>query len=650
MLRLLPKLGLKVIGRVLLERLRRLGLWATRDVRETILRWYFGRLRADMSHLEMLFHGSKPSVDVTQGLESQIVALGDKVLAGSIPLLGYGWASIGRDPDWHRDPVTGASWPVTHFSRIRLGDRFGKGDVRLVWELSRLGFLVRLAQAYYVSQDRKYLEGFIGYIDHWMLHNPFEMGTNWTTAMEVAVRAINVTLAYGLFSRAGAEFSDEEKSRIAIFLGLHGHFIRSNLERGTRNNHYLTNLAGLIAVGAALRDSPLGRRWFKFGLRRFVREQGFQMNPDGVHYEASVAYHCLVTELVLLVVMLGRQCAPTRSPSRRFVAELEERLSRMLRFVLAMRKENGSLPSIGDDDGSRVFSFSLDETSTESRDELLVLAVRYLGSEPSKLSLGAQDSQFWFGYARHADDRRSLDAGPSYSFSNSGFYVWKSGPVHLVVRCGDIGRRGRGGHGHNDQLSFTLAFGRSDVFVDPGTYTYTGDLDARHYFRSTKTHNTVCIDDAEQNDIYREYPFRMDERTYSTCLCWESTQEECYFEGLHRGYANRGVIVRRSIWARNSERLLRVTDKIEESGGARWHEAVIRFHLAPDIALSQASGSELILKIPAGPTLRMVYSRELLMDVEQGYYSPRYGMLTPTSVVTFVARNLQMWEFGVLFQ
>ncbi len=50
--------------------------------------------------------------------------------------------------------------------------------------------------------------------------------------------------------------------------------------------------------------------------------------------------------------------------------------------------------------------------------------------------------------------------------------------------------RGRGGHGHNDILSFELFLNGFNVVTDCGAYLYTASREWRNRFRSTAFHNT----------------------------------------------------------------------------------------------------------------------------------------------------------------
>ena len=62
-------------------------------------------------------------------------------------LLGHRTLWFGDPIDWHLDPVRGKRAPLVPWSVLDTGDEEAVGDTRLVWELNRHQWLVRLAQA-----------------------------------------------------------------------------------------------------------------------------------------------------------------------------------------------------------------------------------------------------------------------------------------------------------------------------------------------------------------------------------------------------------------------------------------------------------------------------------------------------------------------
>jgi hypothetical protein len=60
-------------------------------------------------------------------------------------------------------------------------------------------------------------------------------------------------------------------------------------------------------------------------------------------------------------------------------------------------------------------------------------------------------------------------------FDAGGFFVMRgSARTHVFIDCGEVGMRGRGGHGHNDVLSFELMLDGLNVITDSGAYRLHG--------------------------------------------------------------------------------------------------------------------------------------------------------------------------------
>src|SRR5690349_5067090 len=224
----------------------------------------------------------------------------------SWPLLGFGEQSFGKDIQWRRDPLSHYVWPLDYHRDIKLMRADGS-DVRVLWELNRLGDLLTLASAYASTPDERYSAEFFRQLQSWAEQNPYAHGPNWTCAMEVALRAMNLLAAFEVFrlsSQLGADF-------LKFFLQLlqqHGNYIRRNLEFSylATSNHYLSDVVGLLWLGLLLPELRNAREWREFGLRQMLLEMDKQVLADGADFEASTGYHRFVTELFLYSFLLCR--------------------------------------------------------------------------------------------------------------------------------------------------------------------------------------------------------------------------------------------------------------------------------------------------------------------------------------------------------
>ncbi|MDP3766789.1 MAG: heparinase II/III family protein, partial [Dehalococcoidia bacterium] len=115
----------------------------------------------------------------------------DALVKRQFDLLGYRTLWFGDPIDWHLDPLRARRAPLVPWSVLDPDDAEAVGDSRLVWELNRHQWLVRLAQARAVTGDDRYAEPCVGAIDAWLEANPPGVGVNWASSVEVSLRMIS---------------------------------------------------------------------------------------------------------------------------------------------------------------------------------------------------------------------------------------------------------------------------------------------------------------------------------------------------------------------------------------------------------------------------------------------------------------------------
>ncbi len=151
------------------------------------------------------------------------------------------------------------------------------------------------------------------------------------------------------------------------------------------------------------------------------------------------------------------------------------------------------------------------------------------------------------------------------------------GDDHVFIDCGPVGLAGRGGHGHNDCLSFEATLDGTKLVTDCGSYVYTASTAWRNRFRATAAHNTPQIDGDEQNRIPESLWLLDDDAQPQPLLV-----EELRFRGAHTGYLRLADPVRpvRTIALEPDLHALLVHDELEARAP---HDVEIPFHLAEGI-------------------------------------------------------------------
>ena len=522
----------------------------------------------------------------------RLIARADAVRAHRFDLLGSGPTDLGVEIDWQRDFKSGRSWPLEHISRVPISFA-DASDIKVPWELSRFQHAPVLAAAWRVSGQRAYLDELGAQLTHWIDHNPVEFGANWLVTMDVAIRAANWVAALSLCAEGAAGEPWFERALSSLLL--HGRFIRSHLEHAdVRGNHYLSDVVGLLPVAALFSASREGGRWVDWAVRELVTEMEHQVRPDGCDHEASISYHRLVCE----EFVCGTQAAEALTPGR-LPPSHHERLERMLHFVTDYTRPDGLAPQIGDADDGRFLP--LGDYGSDPRSHLHLH--RQAGaSKPSRV-------------ARHA------------AYRAGGYYVMRSGELYAIVRCGDTGLGGRGGHSHNDQLSFELASGREPLVIDPGAYLYTADPAARNEFRSTAFHSTLRIGGAEQNDLDRDL-FALPDRTRAEALQWLPRAAGATFVGRHHGFEalDPPALHTRRFELDGTRTTLTIVDTVET---AAEHDLEWTFPLAP----CRARADRGMAQAEFETSRLLVEAKGLDFTVERGWYSPSYGVRVRTPFI-----------------
>lgn len=506
--------------------------------------------------------------------------------------LGFSWCFNGND-SWHKAPDTGHQWPLVFFSDLSYRVGNPSGDARVVWEPSRLQFLLTLALLAQRENNRALaVAQFENLFLSWVRANPPYKGVHYVSAMECGLRLIAVVHAVDLIKPF---LSNPGEIWLAV-LGLiksHASLIIKRLSLySSAGNHTLAEAAGLIYAGYLFPEFADAENWRETGLDLFIKESKRQFLEDGGSLEQAFGYHLLITDLVNLVRMLLK----SKGESTEVLDEIAERAQN---FLSCFWDDYYQLPNIGDWDNGFALS-------------------PYLSISKKHTS--------WAG---------------KKCFPQSGYSVIKpAGSIKAlwVMDHGPLGMAPSYGHGHSDCLSVYFRLGNIPILNDSGTYTYTGHPSWREYFRSARAHNVVTIDN---NDQAVQQGAFMWERPF-TCQVIEThiaLSEWSVVLAYHTGYDDCGIRHYRALCVN------------EEGGSFVWDylkpvktdlpsmTASLWWHLGPENEVkAQSEGSYLIpgnpdteleMKIVGGDS----YLRKEEDNPKSGWFSPMYGQKIPVYTI-----------------
>lgn len=409
-----------------------------------------------------------------------------------VELFGAEPIEAGIPPRWNADVRSDFDWPPAHYLSIDYRNVGRPSDVKVAWELSRLRHLVHLAQGVAVTSEHDWETGIDQDLRDWHRANPLGWSVNWTCAMEVALRAVNLLCIDGILLTHGSDY--RSRPLVVASLYQHGWFLQRNLEISDVNgNHFLANAVGLIWLGRAFGDFGEASRWLDRGCEMAAEAARDQVLVDGVDHEGSLPYHVLVTELFLL----ARRGAGDR------LNDLDPTLNAMLDVICSVAGADGRVPDLGDDDGGRVGAFS-DVPSNDVR-RVLAVGAALLGhsSAAAVAADGSWEDALWLLGPRAVRDAQRSDAPGERKrhFAAAGVIVLGEAADRVVLDAGPIGFRGRGGHGHLDAMSFEAVLDGEVAVRDSGTGSYTGDTGLRELLRSATAHTVVIVDRLQYADL-----------------------------------------------------------------------------------------------------------------------------------------------------
>ena len=422
----------------------------------------------------------------------RIVEQADRVCEGRFDLLGFTNVSFGDPIDWHFEPFSGKRVPLLHWSKLDYLDADVAGDKKIVWELNRHQYFMKLGQAYRLTGDERYARTFVDHLEAWMTANPPKLGINWASSLEVAFRSISWLWALYFFKDA---LPPETMKRALQFLYLNARHLESYLSTYFSPNTHLTGEAlGLFYLGTLLPEFNEAKRWRELGSRILIDQLPVHVQGDGVYFEQSSYYHRYTTDFYLHFLILSRANAIALPQT------VTDALTSLLDHLMYITRPDGTTPFFGDDDGGRLAMLDA-RAPNDFRPSLATGAALFARGDYKFVAGEAAEELLWLLGVEGLRNYDSLAAHEpehtSKAFPDGGYFVmrdgWKPDSNYLLFDCGPHGALNCG-HAHADALSFDLAANGRSVLVDPGTYTYTGSKELRDWFRSSQAHNTVTLD------------------------------------------------------------------------------------------------------------------------------------------------------------
>jgi Heparinase II/III-like protein/Heparinase II/III N-terminus len=562
-----------------------------------------------------------------------VLAAADQLLQGEWEVLGVVRTDL-RRPDWFHDPVTGRRAPAERYAfRINHRSQAQTGNVKQVWEISRLQHLTVLATAWFLSHEEMYARQVADQLRSWMQENPFLSGVHWTSGIEIGIRLISLTWIRRLLDEwpeVAGLFEDNELTVRQI--RWHQEYLSAFRSRGSSaNNHVIAEAAGQLVASCAFPWFAESDRWRRRSARLLKNELIRNSFPSGIGRELATDYQYFVAELGLLAAVEAEAAA------RPLGGAVWERLCAMVDSGAALLDERLRPPRQGDSDEGR--ALLLDAPTANRWPSLLALGAGLFGRVDWWPDVPADAGSAIIGAMAGA--AREIAGRPvrrPWQFADAGITLLRTTnrqAPEIWCRCdgGPHGYLSIAAHAHADALSVEVRYGGVDVLADPGTYCYHGEPAWRSYFRSTIAHNTVELDGRSQSA--EGGPFLWLRQAKARELSVQDIGDAAEWIAEHDGYLtlHPSARHRRTVWL---DRISRSVDIVDQISGGR-HDVRLAFHLGPDVE-AEIEGENAILRWPGAatpgaarlglPPLRWSVHRGET-DPILGWYSPGLGRRVP---------------------
>ncbi|HHW40493.1 MAG TPA: heparinase [Syntrophomonadaceae bacterium] len=512
----------------------------------------------------------------------KVVEIADAALEGRFLFFSRWWADLGSPPDWLLNPVDGIRFPgEAHWTSIPdLSEELG--DIKYVWEASRFPQVYYFVRAFAATGDERYAEGFWSQFESWVKTNPPELGPHWRCGQEIALRSF--AWLFGLYAFRNCRATTPGRVALLLkYLWYNAWHIEKNhwyALRCVRNNHSLSEAAGMFTIGTLFPFFKEAARWREKGFRHLVREAMWQIYQDGTHMQHSMNYSRFVVQLFTWCVRIGQLSG------LEFPGPVKDRLRKFLFFLYSVQDERtGRVPNYGSNDGALIFPL----TSCGYLDYRPSLNALSLVLDGKRLyEPGPWDEEaVWFCGPDLCKKKDEASGQPlplsrvAAGFPVGGYYLLRGPNSFALVRCGRYRHR----PSQADMLHVDLWYKGHNIFIDPGTYSYNPRGGWIGYFAGTASHNTVVVDGRDQ--MKKGSRFLWHDWVRGKTLLFKKIGQAYVFLGEHYGYL---PVVHRRLVVQRDDTYLVVDDLFGDSAE---HEYVLHW-LVGDYELAPAAAGAVI--------------------------------------------------------
>lgn len=343
-------------------------------------------------------------------------------------------------------------------------------------QIHRHQWMVPQAKVYRKTQDEKYIQSWIEVYSDWMNQNPRPQTMNneepvsWG-ALQVAERVVSQIELMAYYMNSG-NFTPQWLSTFLVNFAEQVEHIRQNYyEAG--NNILISQARAVTNAAILFPEFKNAESWLNNGSNVLSREVKTQFLSDGMQFELDLSYH--IGEISTFNSAMA--VAQANNKANKFPADYIESLRKSTDVVMHLTYPNYSVPAFND---TRPVSWTKNVLTRNFK--------KYAEMFPEN------EEMKWMAYDGK-QGRKPTEL--TKAFAASGYYVLRNGWDKSSTMLIHSNNTSDHWHSQPDNGTFELYHNGRNFFPDAGVYAYSGagaQAD-RNWFRRTKVHNTMTLDD-----------------------------------------------------------------------------------------------------------------------------------------------------------
>lgn len=466
-------------------------------------------------------------------------------------------------------------------------------DEEWCFMLNRMDYLNYLILADVLENDHTYANHAKHFIMEWIAQHPVIKYEPSTRTLDTGIRLMNIfeCLPY-LYSQKIID--DDQLETIVENMQAQLKYLKHQFL-----NRYITSNWGSIQTCAIVSILPYfdedyeQNPLFVWAYQEMIRQFNVQVYDDGMHWEQSTMYH-------IEVLNYGMKALHYLSPCKKDLDEsFKHNVFALAKAVFLQATPSFEIETFGDTDRCNIQDVMTRAAALFKNKEFKWMGFDTFDLE-SLYTLGVTQLEQYLELEACQPTELCFDGDSSgmYCVRNN----WTNDANFTMFTNGSLGS----GHGHSDNLHFSIYHHGKPMLIDCGRLTYREDHPMRVFLKSMKAHNSVIVDD-------HEYCMPSDSWGYSnfgTPLKSYVNHKDGihYYEGTILGnnplsaWTRKMIVIDQGIWV--------IVDSMHQDGS---HALTSRFHLDPSVSYQDGQVG----------TLKFYAQEE--MHIEHGVCSFRYN-------------------------